>query len=74
MRAKTGILMLAASCALASCATPSSRAQLSAGRVGCEAGDVKIIDERNLSWVAVCKGKRWSCSGTEGNIACSPLN
>jgi hypothetical protein len=49
------------------------RAQLSAGRVGCKAEALKIVEEESWSWVAVCKEKRWICSGGT-SIECKPLD
>lgn len=48
-------------------------AQLSAARVGCLASDITTKRQGSYSWVAVCQGKTWICSGGS-SISCHPLN
>ena len=56
---------------LTACAIPTK--DLTAGQIGCPADEIKVVsqsgDFRASSWVAVCRGKRFSCSYTPGTKA-----
>ena len=56
---------------LTACAIPTK--DLTAGQIGCPAQEIKVVsqsgDFRASSWVAVCRGKTFSCSYTPSSKA-----
>jgi hypothetical protein len=48
-----------------------ARRELSSGRVGCRPSEIKIVDETNWSWTAICDDNRFYCSGGS-SIECKP--
>ncbi len=62
--------------ALGGCASASMR-NISAGHTGCRASEIQIESKRRgwatATWVAVCRGQRFQCSGSSSNTQCAPL-
>lgn len=71
MIAKKMLCFTTLSLLLTACAIPTK--DLTAGQIGCPAPEIKVVsqsgDFRASSWVAVCRGKTFSCSYTTGTKA-----
>lgn len=71
MIAKKSLWLVSLGLMLTACAIPTK--ELTAGQIGCPAPEIKVVsqsgDFRASSWVAVCRGKTFSCSYTPGTKA-----
>lgn len=71
MITKKTLCLASLSSLLVACAIPTK--DLTAGQIGCPAPEIKVVsqsgDFRASSWVAVCRGKTFSCSYTPGTKA-----